>query len=96
MPQLLFAIVLAVLVFGFIPGARRVVTHRMFLRGFFFFMGTLAIILAVALAAVYAWYEYQKRESERPHTTWEDETIFQDLTPVTPKTGNEVYRNEHN
>ncbi|MFA5800062.1 MAG: hypothetical protein WC840_03835 [Candidatus Peribacteraceae bacterium] len=89
MPQLLLGIVLVILLLAS-ARMRRLLLHPFLWRMLFFFLGTLVILAIVGALGFFGWRWWQERYSSDPGTRWKDRTIWQNLNPVTPKTGRGV------
>lgn len=86
MPQLLLGIVIVIILVAN-ARTRRMIMHPLLLRTLFFSLGIILVLIIVGVLGYYGWQQWQKRQQKAHGTRWQDATIWQDLTPKTPKTG---------
>jgi len=88
MPQLFLGILLIVLIIAFVKPVREVLLHPRLWRFFLFFCGTIVVLLLLAALIFFGWHWWKTR-MQSPAQRWNDTTIWQDPSPVTPRTGRE-------
>ena len=87
MPQILLVVIILIALAIVSRKVRAVLLHVKLWRFLRVFIMTLFIIALLAVIAGSAWYWWTVLRLREPQTSWNDETIQQDMHPVTPGSG---------